>query len=250
MLPHLLWADLTQLAGFILYHPWLLAKDEWPGLRLWRALFAVPCLGEARGRGLCLGELGHSRQLCPLSLRWPSTTAGFLLGGRILVPCQAHLSGGRPKRCWAPSFHPGSERFPKAGKEEGPHGWAGVTLLTVWRELVPLEHGDAEDLLLQVSDEELAVGIPLGIQGVLDRLGDVALGAHGHLAVRVTLPYSEQSLLDGRLAAASSGRGVEGSGPQRAALPSTPMFIPLQGPLRKRTKWGIQAQAPKIQHRT
>lgn len=63
----------------------------------------------------------------------------------------------------------------------------GATLLTVRRELVPLEHGDAENLLLQVLDEELAVGIPLGIQRVLDRLGDVTLGAHGHLAVRVTL---------------------------------------------------------------
>ena len=63
----------------------------------------------------------------------------------------------------------------------------GRFLLTVWRELVPLKHGDAEDLLLQVFDEELAVGIPLGIQSVLDCLGDVTLGAHGHLAVRVTL---------------------------------------------------------------
>lgn len=61
------------------------------------------------------------------------------------------------------------------------------SLLTVWRELVPLKHSDAQDLLLQVFDEELAVGVPLGIQSVLDRLGDVALGPHGHLAVWVTL---------------------------------------------------------------
>lgn len=76
------------------------------------------------------------------------------------------------------------------GKEEGPHGGVrrGPSLLTIWRELVPLKHRDAEDLLLQVFDEELAVGIPLGIQSVLDRLGDVTLGAHGHLTVRVTLP--------------------------------------------------------------
>lgn len=71
------------------------------------------------------------------------------------------------------------------GKKEGPR--RGAARLTVWRELVPLKHGDAENLLLQVLDEELAVGIPLGVQRVLDRLGDVTLGAHGHLAVRVTL---------------------------------------------------------------
>lgn len=71
----------------------------------------------------------------------------------------------------------------------------GHSLLTVWRELVPLKHSDAQDLLLQVFDEELAVGVPLGIQSVLDRLGDVALGPHGHLAVRVTLSWREQSLL-------------------------------------------------------
>lgn len=70
----------------------------------------------------------------------------------------------------------------------------GRCLLTIWRELVPLKHGDAQHLLLQVSDEELAVGIPLGIQSVLDRLGNVTLGPHGHLAVRVTLPWRGQGL--------------------------------------------------------
>lgn len=104
-------------------------------------------------------------------------------------------------------------------------GVGGGSLLTIWRELVPLKHRDAEDLLLQVFDEELAVGIPLGIQSVLDRLGDVTLGAHGHLAVRVTLPWGEQSLLNSCQAAGSSGRSVVGSPPQWVALSSTP--IPL-----------------------
>lgn len=79
------------------------------------------------------------------------------------------------------------------GQGQG-QGAQGHCLLTIWRELVPLKHSDAQHLLLQVSDEELAVGIPLGIQSVLDRLGDVTLGAHGHLTVRVTLSWRGQSL--------------------------------------------------------
>lgn len=38
---------------------------------------------------------------------------------------------------------------------------------TVWRELVPFKDGHAQDVLLQVLDEKLAVGVPLGIQRVL-----------------------------------------------------------------------------------
>lgn len=34
-------------------------------------------------------------------------------------------------------------------------------------ELVSLKHGDTQDVLLQVLDEELTVGVPLGIQCVL-----------------------------------------------------------------------------------
>lgn len=92
------------------------------------------------------------------------------------------------KKSWAPSAQIESNLPTKAerqGRRKDTSG--GRCLLTVWRELVPLKHSDAEDLLLQVFDEELAVGIPLGIQSVLDGLGDVTLGAHGHLTVRVTL---------------------------------------------------------------
>lgn len=69
----------------------------------------------------------------------------------------------------------------------------GQPLRTIRGELVPLEHRDAQHVLLQVLDEELAVGIPLGIEGVLDGLGDVALGAHGHLAVGVALSWGDGS---------------------------------------------------------
>lgn len=59
--------------------------------------------------------------------------------------------------------------------------------LTVRRELVPLKHGDTQHILLQVLDKELTVGVPLGVESVLQGLGDVALGTHRHLAVRVAL---------------------------------------------------------------
>lgn len=88
---------------------------------------------------------------------------------------------------------------PNHGCPEGREGGAeGAHIaLTVWRELVPLKHSDAENLLFQVSDEELAVRIPLRVQRVLDCLGDVALRAHGHLTVRVALSWSEQKPLPG-----------------------------------------------------
>lgn len=44
--------------------------------------------------------------------------------------------------------------------------WQGR--LTVRGELVPLKHGDTQDVLLQVLDEELTVGIPLGVESVLN----------------------------------------------------------------------------------
>lgn len=53
--------------------------------------------------------------------------------------------------------------------------------------MVPLKHSDAQHVLLQVLDEELTVGVPLGVESVLQGLGDVALGTHRHLAVRVAL---------------------------------------------------------------
>ena len=56
---------------------------------------------------------------------------------------------------------------------------------TVGGELVLLEHGDAQDVLVEVPDEELAVEVPLGVERVAERPGRVALGPHGELAVRV-----------------------------------------------------------------
>lgn len=64
---------------------------------------------------------------------------------------------------------------------------AAPYLLTIWGELVPLKHRDAEHVLLEVFDKELAVGVPLWIEGVLHCLGDVALRAHRHLTVWITL---------------------------------------------------------------
>lgn len=45
--------------------------------------------------------------------------------------------------------------------------WQGR--LTVRGELVPLKHSDTQDVLLQILDEELTVGIPLGVQCVLNQ---------------------------------------------------------------------------------
>lgn len=61
--------------------------------------------------------------------------------------------------------------------------------LTVWRELVFLKHGDAQDVLVEVSDEELAVEVPLWVQGVTDGARGVTLRPHGQLAVRVAFTW-------------------------------------------------------------
>lgn len=48
-------------------------------------------------------------------------------------------------------------------------------LLTVGGELVTFENSDAEDVLLQVFDKKLTVGVPLRIQRVLQRETDKQL---------------------------------------------------------------------------
>lgn len=63
-----------------------------------------------------------------------------------------------------------------------------VHTLTVRRELIPVKHGDTEDILIQILNEELAVKVPLGVQGVLHSPRRVALRAHADFTVRVTLP--------------------------------------------------------------
>lgn len=63
-----------------------------------------------------------------------------------------------------------------------------VHALTVRRELIPVKHGDTEDILIQILNEELAVKVPLGVQGVLHGPRCVALRAHADFTVRVALP--------------------------------------------------------------
>lgn len=72
------------------------------------------------------------------------------------------------------------------------YGW-GLTTLTIWGKLVSVEHGETQHVLVKVLDEELAVEIPLGIQGVLEGSGGVALRAHADLTVGVALSYTKQS---------------------------------------------------------
>lgn len=49
---------------------------------------------------------------------------------------------------------------------------------TVGRELVPLKDGEAEDILMQVFDEEVAVEVPFGVERVGLMAGCVALSTH------------------------------------------------------------------------
>lgn len=63
-----------------------------------------------------------------------------------------------------------------------------VHTLTIGWELVPVKHGDTQDILIQVLNEELAVEVPLGVQGVLHGPRCVALRAHADFTVRVALP--------------------------------------------------------------
>lgn len=65
--------------------------------------------------------------------------------------------------------------------------------LTVRCELVLLEHADAQHVLVHVIDEELAVEVPLGVEGVAGGAGGVALGPHGQLAVRVALTWTQRN---------------------------------------------------------
>lgn len=60
---------------------------------------------------------------------------------------------------------------------------------TVWRELVFLKHSDAQNVLVEVFDEELAVEVPLWAQGVADGARGVALSSHRQLAVRVAFTW-------------------------------------------------------------
>lgn len=68
--------------------------------------------------------------------------------------------------------------------------------LTVWRELVFLKHSDAQDVLVDVFDEELAAEVPLWVQGVADGAGGVALSSHRQLAVRVAFTWKRRVLIE------------------------------------------------------
>lgn len=63
--------------------------------------------------------------------------------------------------------------------------------LTIWWELVFLKHSDTEDILVEVFDKELAVEVPLWVQGVTDWSGGVALRPHRQLTVGITLTWRE-----------------------------------------------------------
>lgn len=63
--------------------------------------------------------------------------------------------------------------------------------LTVWRELVFLEHGDAQDILVEVFNEELAVKVPLWVQRVADGSRGVALGSHRQLTIRIAFTWRD-----------------------------------------------------------
>lgn len=58
--------------------------------------------------------------------------------------------------------------------------------LTIRCKRVSLIDGDAQDVLIHVSDVKLTVKIPLGVHRVVERPGGEDLISHGHFAVRVT----------------------------------------------------------------
>lgn len=97
--------------------------------------------------------------------------------------------------CVGSQTHTGDQYLPQrectsSKRQVWNYPWkGGCPLLTIWGELVPLKHRDAEYVLLEVFDKELAVGVPLRIEGVLHCLGDVALRAHRHLTVWITLSW-------------------------------------------------------------
>lgn len=64
--------------------------------------------------------------------------------------------------------------------------------LTVGRINVPVVDGDAQDVLVQVSDGELHGGVPLWVQCPGYHAGTVLLGAHAHFTVGIALPCRTQ----------------------------------------------------------
>ena len=56
-------------------------------------------------------------------------------------------------------------------------------VLTIGGELVPLTDCNAEDILVQIFEKELAVEVPLWVEGVIQGTRGVILLTHGHLAV-------------------------------------------------------------------
>lgn len=61
--------------------------------------------------------------------------------------------------------------------------------LTIGGELVPLEDGDAQNILVQVLNEELTVEVPLGVDCVIYCAGGETLCSHGNLAIWITLSW-------------------------------------------------------------
>lgn len=63
--------------------------------------------------------------------------------------------------------------------------------LTVRRELILLKHGDAQDILVEVFNKELAVKVPLWVQCVADGSRGVALGSHRQLTIRIAFTWRD-----------------------------------------------------------
>lgn len=63
-----------------------------------------------------------------------------------------------------------------------------VTKPTIWRELVSLKNGKAEDVLVQVFDKEVAAEVPFGVERVGLMAGGVTLSTHSELTIWITLP--------------------------------------------------------------
>lgn len=65
--------------------------------------------------------------------------------------------------------------------------------LTVRCEHVSLIDGDAQDVLIHVSDVKLTVKVPLGVHGVVERPGSEDLISHRHFTVGVTFTCTRQA---------------------------------------------------------
>lgn len=110
--------------------------------------------------------------------------------GSIHITIVEREAGVRPRHATTKSLYSNWTK----GQQSLLFVWASlccVSWLTVWGELVFLKHGDTQDVLVEVFDEELAVKVPLWVQSVADWFGGVALGSHRQLTVRIAFAWTE-----------------------------------------------------------